>query len=417
MTHVETTEATLTTKGRKEPFTTLVPIFDRLLKVYGYDLAFRSGFEAHFREMVRDQVDGDLWSALGFDEVVGLTRAHIIFPPDLVAGELPVLFPAETLIVGLSCDPAGDEALILACRHLKEVGYELAMDGFRAKHLASAFLDFGDIVRVDTTAASPEEQQRICRELPDRGIRALAVNVNTPEQFDAARDAGFWYFQGDFFRCPVFQPDRQIPTSKLQYLELLNAVNRLELAYDNLEELIKQDVAMTYRLLRFINSAWYGLRRSVSSIRHALVLLGPAQVRVWASMLVLKDMGSGKPNELFRRCLIRGRMAELVAPSVGMESRASELFLMGMFSLADALTDIPIEKVLEALPLSQDVKLALRGNAGDFGLIYEMVASYELGLWETFSRSAAAIELDEDVVPGIFGAARKWADQALGAIL
>jgi EAL and modified HD-GYP domain-containing signal transduction protein len=173
---------------------------------------------------------------------------------------------------------------------------------------------------------------------------------------------------------------------------------------------------MTYRLLRFINSAWYGLKTAVESIRHALVLLGPEQVRVWASMLVLKDMGEDKPNELFRRCLMRARMAEAFAPRVGLKSRASELFLMGMFSLADALTDIPLARVLFGLPLSKEIKMALLGQGGQFGLVHEMVLAYEMGWWDSFSDAARRASIEERVAPGMFNEAREWADQALRAI-
>jgi len=204
---------------------------------------------------------------------------------------------------------------------------------------------------------------------------------------------------------------------RFQHLQLLNQVNKPELAYDELEALIKRDVSMTYRLLRFINSAWYGLKTTVDSIRHALVLLGPAQVRVWASMIVLKDMGEEKPIELFRRCLIRARMAETLAPEIGRKAQASELFLMGMFSLADALTDIPMARVLEPLPLSQNIKLALLGGAGEYGIIHDLVRSYELGKWDDFSRDTAALEIDENMMPGVFCESRKWADEALGALM
>jgi EAL and modified HD-GYP domain-containing signal transduction protein len=399
-----------------ETFATTRPIFDRMTNVYGYDLMFRAGFESYFNAAVADALQADLQDAMTFSDIVGLARAHVVFPPSLLAKEVPVLFPPDTLIVGVPGMCASDAATLAACKRLKEVGYELALDDFGPEHLGSPFLEFGDIVQVDVSRVPQADQARICSDLPPRGIRTLARNVETTEAYQQALTAGYWYMQGDFFRRPAIQPGKEIAASKLNHLRLLNEVNKPELAYDELELLIKQDVSMTYRLLRFINSAWYGLKTAVESIRHALVLLGPEQVRVWASMLVLKDMGEDKPNELFRRCLMRGRMAEAFAPRVGLKSRSSELFLMGMFSLADALTDIPLARVLFGLPLSKEIKMALLGQGGQFGLVHEMVLAYEMGWWDSFSDAARRASIEERVAPGMFNEAREWADQALRAI-
>jgi c-di-GMP-related signal transduction protein len=392
------------------------PIFNRQLKVYGYDLEFRSGFEAHCNQVISEDVVADLWKAMHFEEIVGLARAHVVFPRDLLVQEFPVLFPADTLIVGVPQNGHEDWDLLNACRRLKEVGYELALVDFGPEHLDSPFLEFVDIAWIDAGRTGPDEQKDVCEALPARGVRTLATNVNSAEAFNDAAGMGYWHFQGDFFRQPVLQADKEIATTKLHYLQLLNEVNKPELAYDDLEALIKQDVSMTYRLLRFINSAWFGLRKTVESIRHALVLLGPAEVRVWASMLVLKDLGEDKPDELFRRCLIRAKMGESIAPLVGLRTRASELFLMGMFSLVDALTDIPLARVLEGLPVSRSIKMALLGQLGEFGPVHKAVVAYERGRWDEFSAAAEAFGLDEAVMPDVFAASRKWADDALGAI-
>jgi EAL and modified HD-GYP domain-containing signal transduction protein len=398
-------------------FATTMPIFDRLGNVYGYDMRFRCGFEAQFVEAAAgDPETTDFWNAMGFNELLGVGRAHVTFPRELLVKGVPVLFPADTLVVGVPGDVRGDAAVLDACRRLKEVGYELALDDFHPDQTDSPFLDFGDIVCMDAAAVTGGQQAALCKDLPRRGIRPMARRVDTPPLHDQAQEAGFWYFQGEFFRQPILRPGKELPTTKAHYLELLREVNKPQLAYDDLEQLIKQDVAMTYRLLRFINSAWFGLKQTVASIRHALVLLGPREVKVWASMLVLRELGEDKPKELFRRCLIRAKMAEGIAPLLAMEPQASELFLMGMFSLVEALTDIPTARVLEGLPFSQDIKMALLAQAGPFGLVYETVENYEMGRWELFAQAAAALDLPEQAVPPLFCIARKWADDALASM-
>jgi EAL and modified HD-GYP domain-containing signal transduction protein len=133
-------------------------------------------------------------------------------------------------------------------------------------------------------------------------------------------------------------------------------------------------------------------------------------------MLLLRELGEDAPKELFRRCLIRAKMAEGIAPWVGMEIQAQELFLMGMFSLAEALTNVPLARVLEGLPLSQDVKMALLAQGGPFGLVYETVEQYERGQWERLSESTAALNMDENALPALFSTAVQWADAALSSL-
>jgi len=266
---------------------------------------------------------------------------------------------------------------------------------------------------VDTSSVDEEEQKRICEELARRGIHTLARNVTISEALDRARQIGYTYCQGDFFRRPVPRHGKRVPLDQARHMRLLSQVNKPELEYDELETLIKQDVSMTYKLLRFINSAWYGLKQSVDSIRHALVLLGPAEVRLWATMLMLRNIGKEKPDELFRRSLIRAKLAEGIAPLIGLRKKAPQLFLVGAFSLADALTDLSMRKMLENLPLNDDIKQALLGSSSQFGLVCKAVAAYETGQWGSFSDAAKDLHLDEGAMPSVFRASREWTDEAM----
>jgi len=399
-----------------EAFVARHPIFDEANKVYGYDLEFRSGFAAFYDTAADEKEEVDLQLRASFEGFAGLGKAHVLIPGDLLRKEVPARLPAETLIVGLPADLPAEPELIQACRKLRQTGYELSLDDVGPARCQGPLLELAGIARLDTRMAAPGERQELCDKLIPRGIRILAKNVDTPEALAEAKEAGCRYFQGEYFRKPVIRPGKEVTTTELNYLRVLNEVNKPELAYDELDALIKQDVSIAYKLLRFINSAWYGLKIEVKSIRHALVLLGPAEVRVWASLLVLRDMGRQKPEELFRRCLARARMAELMAPFAGLEARAAELFLTGMFSLVDALTDCPMEDVLAGLPVSRPIKAALLCQTGQFAAVYQTVLSYELGEWDLLSASAAAIPIDENALPQIATESRKWAEEALNIL-
>ncbi|MGB2819464.1 MAG: HDOD domain-containing protein [Phycisphaerae bacterium] len=405
---------TCTSERTLPVFATTQPIFDRQARIYGYEMDFQSGFEAEFAAAAeRARAGIDFWRAMGFDVILGLDRGHVTFTRELLIERVPILFPPDTLAVGVPGELRGDGDLIDACRELKDVGYKLELVNFTPDQADSVFLDLADIVRIGVAAMTGAELSAICGRLTGRGLWPLAAGVDTAEKHDQACKAGFCYFLGDFFRRPVLASDRELPSQKAHYLSLLAEVNKPELAYDELEAIIELDVAMTYRLLRFINSAWYGLKVVIESIRHALVLLGPREVQLWASLLVLHELGAEKPRELFRRCLIRAKMAEGIAPLVGMGSRASELFLMGMFSLVEALTDVPVARVLDGLSLGQDVKTALVDDKGPFGLVHAVVKYYESGQWQELLEPATALNLERLALPKAFGAAVQWADNAV----
>ena len=241
--------------------------------------------------------------------------------------------------------------------------------------------------------------------------------MDSPGLFEQAREAGCALFEGDFFTKPILNPDREVPASKLTYLQLLNEVHRPELSFEEMEDLIKRDVGLTYKLLRFMNSVWFGLSYEVNSVRHALVLLGPEEVRQWVSLLTVRDMGDDKPRELLLRSLSRAKLAETLAEVMRQRQMAPELFLLGMFSVIDALTDTPMSQVLENLPINDRVKNALVGvPGGTHRQLFEMILAYERADWETFDARAAALRIDPRRVPPAVQEALRWANEALNEV-
>lgn len=402
-----------------EVFVARQAIFDPQKEVYGYELMFRTGFEDYYARLDAldvlgpDKAKVDLMAFVNFGELTDGKRGFVTFTPDLLVRELPSLFPNEMMTVGLAVDTPGDENLLARCRELKAAGCEFALNGLAPAHVDHPLLDLVDLVKIDFAACDDQQRQHLCEAMAARGVRALGRNVQTAAEFDQAAGWGYAYFQGDFFTRPDTSSDRAIAANKLIYLQVLNEVNRPELQLEDLEGLIKQDVSMTYRLLKFMNSVWFGLRYEVHSIKHALVLLGPKEVRKWATLLAVADAGEDKPRELLLRSLTRARAAEQLADSAGMSGVAAELFLMGMFSVIDALMDRPMADILEELPLNADVKGALLGEESRFRTMYDLVIGYESGQWERFSTAAASLEVDESAVPDALRKASKWANEAL----
>jgi EAL and modified HD-GYP domain-containing signal transduction protein len=392
-------------------------IFNREKEVFAYELLSRAGTQNKYEATDGDASTLDViangFLMFGLDELTDGKRGFINFTRKLLLEDVAALLPSTMVAVEILESIEPDPEVLAACRRLKASGYMLALDDFVMSATGSPFLDVADIVKVDFMGTSPQERQRIARDLAARGVKTLAEKVETVEHFEEASGCGYEYFQGYFFAKPVVRSTSQILGSKVSYVRMLSEVNQPELSYDHLESVIKQDISFTYHLLRYINSAWFGLRYKITSIKHALVLLGPKEIRKWFALVAMRYLGTDKPSELLQCCLARAKMGEQIAPLVGLDSRAPEVFLVGMFSVIDALLDTPMEVIMAKLPLDDQVKGALLGQPNVYKTIFDAILSYEKGNWEDFSRHASELRLDEQSVPEIYAESLRWTKKAL----
>ena len=242
--------------------------------------------------------------------------------------------------------------------------------------------------------------------------RLLAEKVETREEFAAAKAAGFMYFQGYFFRRPEVLQAREIPANRMNYLRLLRAVSEPEIDVRKFEGMIKQEASITYRLLRYLNSAAFGVQNEVHSIRHALALLGEREVRRWVRLVATLTIGEHRSSELLVSALVRARFCELLAPKVAHGD--SDLFLMGLFSIIDAILEMPMERVLETVPVDHETKAALLGRPSRLRPLYELMLAREAGDWQTAADRSRVLRLSESEVADAYWQAMQWARQING---
>ena len=206
--------------------------------------------------------------------------------------------------------------------------------------------------------------------------KLLAEKVETPEEYQQATEIGFDYFQGYFFSRPQVIKGRAINGSQLTYLRLLQAVTAPRLDIAELDQIIRSDVSITHRFMKYLGTASFGFRGSVSSVRHGLVLLGKEQTRRWVSLMALGEMGRHKPQQILVSAAVRDKLCELMGQEAGMVDRTPDLFLLGPLSLIDAMLDQPMADVLEELPLADDLKRALLGESSQLRPVLEFVQQY-----------------------------------------
>jgi c-di-GMP-related signal transduction protein len=398
-----------------EHFLARQAILDRSQEVHAYELLFRSGMENFFtgsdQEQASAQVIVDSFLVFGIEELTGHTRAFINCTRGALVAGLPLLLPKEKIVVEIleTVDP--DAEVMVACRELKRRGYTLALDDFILRADYMPLLQLADVIKIDFRQTPEAKRGPLSKVLRSRGITLLAEKIETPEEHREGLALGYQLFQGYYYSRPDILSRHETPTFKVQYLRLLKELNSPELDFAQLATTIRADVSLSLRLLRYINSAAIGLRSPVSSIQQALFYLGEREVRRWGSLVTLVELSSDKPAELLRIALIRARLAELLAPRTGLNQRARELFLMGLFSLLDAMLDRSLPEILEELPLAEDIKAALRGEDGPLAQILSLAMALERGDWQAISVPAQRLAIPEEALAPLHLEALRFPDQ------
>lgn len=404
-----------------EIFVARQPIFDRKQKVYAYELLFRSGFEQNFF----DNSDGDASSkqvltnsflSIGMDTMTNGKKAFVNFTRKLLLDQVASIFPKDLMVVEILEDIEPDDEMVSACKKLKDLGYLLVLDDFVFAPGYENLINLVDIIKVDFIQTQGTERGTVIHDVGASRIEYLAEKVETQEDFEQAVDLGYSYFQGYYFSKPQIIAGHDVPAHKLNYLQILNEINQPEVDFDELEKVFKQDLSLSYKLLNYMNSVHFGFKNKIRSIKHALSLLGIDESKKWLSLFALQIIGKDKSEELLSMSLIRANSCEMIAPLIGCKNRASELFLMGLFSMIDALLDQPLEGILAKLPLADDIKKALLGEKNQMGDVFELVVNYEKGDWVNFSEYAARLSVKETELIDIFQMALEKATQSFQLI-
>lgn len=393
------------------------PVFDRNQDVFGYKIICSSHQPQSLDYLAQSSLTlkevENTFLLIGFDKITRGRKAFVDLTRSLFEGEAETTLPRDLTIVEISYALEPADALLNSCRCLKEAGYTLAADHSLMLHSELAALaPLVDIVKTKMDGKADELKAVRERLLPN-GKRFLAERVNTREDFQLASNSGYDYFQGYFFSEPVIISEKEIPQYELSQLRILHEVNRPDMDYRALENVIKQDVSLSYRLLKYINSAFFGFRQKVSSIKQALTLLGEREIKRWASLVIFTNLGKNKPAELVVASLIRANFCESLAASVGLKESGPELFMMGLLSMLDALLGRPLGEIIEDLPLSDDIKKALSGKRNKFKSLFDLVVSYERGDIRDFVALASRLNIKEGTITGLYLEAMERAEDSL----
>jgi c-di-GMP-related signal transduction protein len=378
--------------------------------VFGYELLFRNGVEDFF---CNQDVDAASRSTLNTSMLIGLDvlcdgrRAFINCTRDILLKDYITLLPSAQVVIEVLESVPADELVAAACRRMKDAGYMIALDDFAVNDPREALTDLADIIKVDLRTTSTAEAAAMVKRYAPSNCRMLAEKVETREEFVAARLGGFLYFQGYFFRRPEILTTHEIPANQLNYLRMLTAVSQPELNVREIENLVKSEAALCYRLLRYLNSAAFGFSAEIHSVRHALSILGEREVRRWIRLVATLGAGQGKSSDLVLSALVRARFCELLSPRL--QHGDSDLFLMGMLSLMDTILEIPMKQVLDDIPVDLESKAALLGQPGRLRPFFQLMLAQESGEWKAVSDLSSKLHLSETNVSEAHWQALQWA--------
>lgn len=393
------------------------PIFDAKQRVYGYELLYRSSVENVYSEADGDKasfsVIGNTLLVIGSQQISQGKKVFVNFTRKLLLEGAATYLPKEIGVIEILEDVEPDDELIEAIKMIRSQGYILALDDFVLRgNEYSPFLKLVDIIKVDLRQTDERERKAIAQRFPGSGsVKLLAEKTETRKEFHNALKMGYSYFQGYFFCKPVILARRDISGHKIHYLRILKEISADNPSFETIRKIIEQNPSFAYKLLKYVNSAFFGLRREISSIMHALQILGEAEIRRWVSLAIIMELGNDQPKELLRLCLLRARFSENLASKAGYKQQKSEFFFMGLFSCMDVLLGRPMEEILEDLPIQTQIKEALLGKPNLFKIVLDLAISYEKASWVDFPPLALQLGIEESELPQVYSSSIEWADR------
>ncbi|MBT4836600.1 MAG: HDOD domain-containing protein [Methylococcales bacterium] len=359
-------------------YITRQPVYDRDLSVFGYQLLY------HATHPSSDEISGDsalnLLNSLldmGLNKMVGDRLGIIDFSQELSNEKFTLPFSSQQILLKLPTTANLNEQIVEQMKQMVKARYKVMIHDHQ---LVAKFQDirrYASIIMVDFQATTLQNVIKKIVELKKLQIPLMALNVDNYQQMGLCNELKINYVQGDFFNKPNIVKGKKTPANRLSILKILEKLQKPHVTVSELEKVISQDVTISYKLLRYVNSAAYAIPRKVESVRHAIVYLGNEIVKNCATMVLLSSVDD-KPSELIQITMIRSKMCGSLAKSFNKEQTES-FATVGLFSILDALIDKPMPELLAELPLTNELKLALEKREGKMGQLLTMVIDYEKG--------------------------------------
>jgi EAL and modified HD-GYP domain-containing signal transduction protein len=390
------------------------PIFDRHHNVFAYELLYRKNESNAFDGSVASDVATSIllmnsYLSFGLHNLVGAKKAFINFDKQLILNDIPLLLNTEHVVIELLESIIPDEVFLDKLQTFKEHGYTIALDDYKESYPYPKMTALCDIVKVEFLGASARFIKRASVQLKAKGKLILAEKVETRDDFEWAKSIGFDYFQGYFFSKPALIKSKGIEDSSYQYMRLMSEMHVEEPNYKKIAQIIETDIALTYKLLKLVNSKFIQ-NQKIHSIQHALSILGIDTFRKWLSLAMIQSFASVETNQLVITSMARAHLLELIATHSNLKKQAHEMTLIGLLSVLDVLLEKNMEDLLIDLPISDNIKNTLLGFDTPFSCAFSICLSYERGQFDQLESCSKQIGYDLKLFTLHYFEAIKWAD-------
>jgi c-di-GMP-related signal transduction protein len=406
-----------------EVFVARQPIFDVNEEKAAYELLYR-----HNQLNIFPNIDGDTATAdviinsflnIGIDALSSGKPCFINFTENLLKLRVPTYFNPREIVVEVLESVEPSRGVVDICLELKRLGYKIALDDFifnESNPFCKELMKAADFVKVDFQSTTEEMRGSIEVLSNLLGYKLIAEKVETELQYQEARQKGYHYFQGYFFSKPKIIASHDVPVYFHSYYSIIQSLEMAEPSIDVISGLIEQDLSLSYKLLKLINSPAYRPKHKIHSIRQAIVLLGLMEIKRWIYVLAVREQVAHRKkleNEVITLCLTRAKMCELTAKNIKGTINTSSYFLTGMFSLMDTILSVPMVKILDDLPLNDEICDALIGKSNELKDMLELVISVEKADWNELEKKMRSLNLTEQDISESYQLACQWAKELL----
>ncbi len=382
------------------------PIFNDSLDVMGYELLYHQAAAGANPAAAADPAAGptatlkstlERVSEVGLENLVAGKKAFVDVTRNYLVGKTPIPLPPGSVVLEVLDEMTAEGEAYDTLAGLTQQGYQLALDKVVSVNKVSKALGLFYLVKLDFPTLDRLQLADTVKRLKLHRAKLLANKVETLDDLSYCQRLGFDFYQGNFLVKPRIVAGRHLDTSRTVIMRSLAQIQDTSADFQSLAKIIAQDVSLSYKLLKLVNSAYYSLSKSITSLEQAVALIGLNQLRAWMTLLMMASVRN-KPHELTTVALVRAKMCELLAKEMG-ERQTDPFFLVGLFSILDALMDLPLPEALASLPLADDIVNALVTHQGTLGELLLLVMTYERGQWESL------FKLKQPVKPSQLGAA------------
>ncbi len=360
-------------------------IYDRDGGLYAYELLYRSGVAEDGEPLRLRDADGatsevllNTFMEIGLERIAGESRIFINLTRNLIEYDHPLLQDKDRLVMELLEDIPVDDSLVEKVTSLAKLGVTLALDDYVFDPVWDPLLPWVSIVKLEIPALTMEQIAAGLPKLRQHNLILLAEKIETREEYETLREMGFDLFQGFFFSRPEMLSGKRLEENQTVVLRLLSALNRPDIGIDEIETLISQDAGLSYKTLRYINSAAIGIPRKIDSIGQAVVYMGLRRIRAWINLMVIAGL-KGRPEDHYLMALVRAHLCDRLLQQADPDNDSG--FLIGLFSILDLLMSRPLTDILHELSLADEVNLALLEGKGIAGQALHCTLQVETGEW------------------------------------